>query len=66
MNSCHKEFGVISTFWYWVCCVFGHDMMNVGSPIFHEDEGLVEQDGDCMRCGMKGTSVLPYESTRTI
>ena len=55
-----KEYGVHSYWWYCYCRLFGHNIKNVGEPIFHEDEGLVEQDGDCLRCGLKGTSVLPY------
>ena len=57
-----KEYGVTNIVLYWFCCIFGHRIENIGDPIFHVDEGLVEQDGDCVRCGMKGTSVLPYAS----
>jgi len=56
-----KAFGVHSYLRYVFCFLFGHNVENVGEPIFHTDEGLVEQDQDCIRCGMEGTSVLPYE-----
>lgn len=61
-----KAYGVTSTFWYCFCRVFGHDMAKIGVPIFHRDglfKELVEQDRDCMRCGLKGTSVLPYDAS---
>lgn len=55
-----KPYGVTSLFKYWVCRVFGHKIQEVGEPIIHHSQGLIEQDGNCLRCGMKGTSVLPY------
>ena len=54
-----REYGVRNIFLYGLCRVFGHRMQEVGLPIFHKDEGLIEQDVDCSRCGLMGTNVSP-------
>ena len=54
-----KKYGVKSLLKYWFCWVFGHKMVNVGEPIIHKEPIYgVEQDRDCLRCGLKTTRVI--------